>query len=108
MISNYDNLFDMNQSMLTMVREEKWEDFLALLDKFLAKADSLITGTSGLTLSESERERIRSQVRGLINGTEELMSKVKVRLETLKKSMSSLHQGAKVSQMYAGFSMARR
>ncbi|TGB97332.1 hypothetical protein CRI64_00105 [Escherichia sp. E2748] len=108
LISHYDNLFDMNQSMLTMVREEKWDAFLALLDIFLAKAEDLITGTSGLTLSEIERERIKSLVRELMNGTEELIRKVNIRLETLKQNMTSLHQGSKVSQMYTFFDAVKR
>ncbi|EWG67252.1 flagellar biosynthesis protein FliT [Enterobacter sp. DC4] len=97
----YNEIAEINTTLLMLVQQEQWEEFIALAERYVIKMQALADELASPQVSFHEKETLKTLLGTLVDNEAEMTRHLKARLMILKKNLSSLHQGAKISQYYA-------
>jgi flagellar protein FliT len=95
----YDRIYKINQNMLALAQQGKWDDFVTLAENYIITLRSALDQTPA-TLSSEEKEQLCGLLMALQGNEAEIKAVLEARLDFLRKDISSLHQGKKCSQAY--------
>lgn len=96
----YHELYAINLELLEMVRQEQWDDFIDLAENYIVRMQELSEHMPS-DMTESEKEDMKGILRQLMDNEVEISQKLRLRLNTLQTNISSLHRGAKCTQLYS-------
>ena len=97
--SYYRELFAMNQDILEMTRQDRWDDFVELASQYVIKKQEIVNLSTD-ALSVGEKEELKVLLKQLLENEAEITRNLQARLNTLKQNLSSIHRGARCSQLY--------
>jgi len=95
----YRELYEMNLAILEMAREARWDDFIEVASRYVIKKQDILNNSTD-TLSASEKEALKGLLQQLLDNEAEITRNLRARLDTLKQNLSSIHRGARCSQLY--------
>ncbi|MDV5353376.1 flagellar protein FliT [Kosakonia sp. SMBL-WEM22] len=95
----YRELYEMNLAILQMAREARWDDFIEVASRYVIKKQDIFNNSSD-ALSASEKEALKALLQQLLDNEAEITRNLRARLDTLKQNLSSIHRGARCSQLY--------
>lgn len=90
----------MNEAMLDMARQERWDDFVEIASRYVIQKQDILNNSTD-ALSASEKEELKVLLKQLLENEAEITRNLRTRLNTLKQNLSSIHRGARCSQLYA-------
>ncbi|MEJ8321601.1 flagellar protein FliT [Kosakonia sacchari] len=96
----YRELFDMNLAMLEMTKQERWDDFVEVAADYVIKKQDILTHSTD-ALSMMVKEELKVLLKELLANEAEITRNLQARLNTLKQNLSSIHRGARCSQLYS-------
>lgn len=95
----YHQIYKINQNMLALAQQGKWNDFVTLAENYIVNLRSALDQIPA-TLSGEEKEQLCGLLMTLQGNEAEIKAVLEARLNVLRKDISSLHQGKKCSQAY--------
>lgn len=93
-------LYEMNLALHAMTVKEEWDEFIELASLYVMRKHDLADNCAS-TLSVTEKENLQNILKLMVDNEAEISRNLQSRLNTLKKNLSSLHHGAKCSQLYS-------
>lgn len=95
----YNNIYKINQAMLDMAQQGKWEDFVILAERYVVNLRTVLEQLPE-TLSSEEKEQIGHWLTTLQSNEAEINRALEARLDILKKNISTLHQAKQGNKAY--------
>ncbi|WP_342323917.1 flagellar protein FliT [Kosakonia sp. BYX6] len=95
----YRELYEMNLTILDMAKQERWDDFVEVASRYVIKKQDIFNNSTD-ALSASEKEELKGLLKQLLDNEAEITRNLRARLDTLKQNLSSIHRGARCSQLY--------
>lgn len=100
LLNYYRELYEMNQLILEMSREERWEEFVEFATHYVIKKQDIVNQRNDI-LNDSEKESLKVILQQIIKNETEITHNLETRLQALKQNLSSLHRGTRASQFYS-------
>jgi len=92
-------IYEQNLMLLNVVREERWQEFIALAESYIFLLNDVIDRIPEM-LSGDEKEALRVLIRQLMANEQEIAERLSQRLSFLTEKMTMLQQGKQCSQFY--------
>lgn len=89
-----------NEMLLNLAREEKWDDFMEMVEKYIIYLHDFIKRQAEID-GEGEKERLRHTLQKLLQNEEEIVQRLQRHLNVLSNKMTLLKQGKKCAQAYS-------
>lgn len=95
----YNKIYKLNQTMLTMAKQGEWDNFVIMTERYIMSLQAALEQVPD-TLSADEKEHFYRLLITLQSNEEEINRALEGRMTFLSKEISSLHQGNKGSKAY--------
>lgn len=95
----YNNIYKINQAMLDMAQQGKWEDFVIMAERYVINMRTALEHLPE-TLSSEEKEQLCRWLMTLQSNEAEINRALEARLTLLKKNISVLHQAKQGNKAY--------
>lgn len=101
MFSFCETLYDISMLLLDLARKENWDEFSLQAEEYVVKVQDFTCGDIFSHVASEQQEEMKALIIKVLDNTYEIQQILAIRLDDLKKNMSSLHYGARVSQLYS-------